>query len=196
MSHSACVRQRTEIAAAMSTIAASAGKARGNIQGIKGMLAVRTIGILILALAAGCAGVEKAPPAPPSKGQSAAKAAPPSVKAPVKVPEGPVPVAKKLEPPLDVEALKTRLRDTHAIGVFTKLALKNQMDDLLEQFRAHYQSGQKTGVASLRQPYDMLVLKVLSLVQDGDPSLARTISGSREAIWAILADPEKFNSVT
>jgi hypothetical protein len=42
----------------------------------------------------------------------------------------------------------------------------------------------------------MLVLKVLSLVQDGDPSLARTISGSREAIWAILADPEKFNSVT
>jgi hypothetical protein len=91
--------------------------------------------------------------------------------------------------PLDVAGLTARLRDTDAIGVFTKLALKNQMDDLLEQFRAHYQNGQKTSVASLRQPYDMLVLKVLSLVQDGDPSLARTISGSREAI-GILADRE------
>ena len=93
-------------------------------------------------------------------------------------------------------ALKARLRDTDAIGVFTKLALKNQVDDLLEQFRALHQGGQKTGVASLRQPYDMLVLKVLAVVQDGDPSLARTIAGSREAIWEILADPQKFNAAT
>ena len=108
----------------------------------------------------------------------------------------PPPVAKKPEPPLDVEALKARLRDTDAIGVFTKLALKNQVDDLLQQFRAHYLSGQKTNVAALRQAYDMLVLKVLALIQDSDPSLARSISGSREAIWGILADPEKFNSVS
>ncbi len=215
------------------------------------MPAVRTIGIVFFALAAGCAGVKEAPPSvmaqtgllmvdpsllgpnqggavaaepsrsevkeeaavalapppPPSKSRSAAKAAPPPAKATVKVSasapsieqprknEDPPPVAKKLEPPLDVAALKARLRDTNAIGVFTKLALKNQVDDLLQQFRALHRSGQKTSVASLRQPYDMLVLKVLALVQDSDPSLARTISGSREAIWGILADPEKFNSV-
>jgi hypothetical protein len=186
--------------------------------------AVRAVGILILALTAGCCalagprqpvvagdktiGIEPVAgaPAPPSKGQTAAKAVPPPVKAPAKIPASPPgvekplkkqdPAASKPEPPLDVEALKTRLRETHAIGIFTKLALKNQVDDLLKQFQEHYQSGQKTGVASLRQPYDMLVLKVLALVQDGDPSLARTISGSREAIWAILADPEKFNSAT
>ena len=120
------------------------------------MPAVRTIGILLFALAAGCAGIQ--------------------------------------EPPLDIAGLKTRLRDTNAIGVFTKLALKNQVDDLLQQVRAHHQSGQKTSVAPLRQPYDMLVLKTLCLVQDSDPSLARTISGSLEAIWGILADPEKFHS--
>jgi hypothetical protein len=182
---------------------------------------VRIIGILCFAVTAGCAvGLTQAPPAkqeasvafvdetvgieplaaapvapPPSKRQSAAKAAPPAAKAPAKVSASPLAVVQPLEPPLDMAALKARLRDTHAIGVFTKLALKNQVDDLLNQFRAHYQGGQKTSVASLRQPYDMLVLKVLSLVQDGDPSLARTISGSREAIWSILADPEKFNSV-
>ena len=210
------------------------------------MPAVRTIGILSLALAAGCAGVREAPtsemaqtvplmvesppvgplepvmtgdtaagiepvagaPTPPSKSASAARAAPPPAKAPARISASPVaveqprknevppPVARPAEPPLDVAALKSRLRETSAIGLFTKLALKNQVDDLLEQFRAHHQSGQKSNVASLRQPYDMLVFKVLSLVQDSDPSLARTISGSREAIWAILADREKFNSVT
>ena len=147
-------------------------------------------------------------PAPSSKKQSAVKAAPPPAKAAAKLAAPAVAVdpprknvdapavVKKQEPPLDVAALKARLRDTNAIGLFTKLALKNQVDDLLQQFRAHYLNGQKTNVAALRQPYDMLVLKVLALVQDGDPSLARTISGSREAIWSILADPEKFNSVS
>jgi outer membrane biosynthesis protein TonB len=152
-----------------------------------------------------------APPAPPPKSQSAVKAVLPPAKPAVKVSAAAVPIEepqkneeppappaalKKVDPPLDVAALKARLRSTKAIGVFTKLALQNQMDDLLKQFRAHHDSGQKTSVASLRQPYDMLVFKVVAVVQDGDPSLARTISESREAIWDILADPEKFNSVT
>ena len=146
--------------------------------------------------------------APPARSQSAARSVQPPAKAPATVSApvaaieqprksaAPPPVARKPEPPLDITALKARLRDTNAIGVFTKLALKNQVDDLLQQFRAHYLSGQKTNVAELRQPYDMLVLKVLALIQDSDPSLARTISGSREAIWGILADPEKFNSAS
>ena len=132
-----------------------------------------TIGILVVALAAGCAGLEEAPPGVPA--QSAR------------------PVA---DPPLDVTGLKARLQDSNAIGVLTKLALKNQVDDLLSTFRAHHQSGRKASVASLRQPYDMLVLKVLALVQDVDPPLARTVLASREAIWGILADPEKLNSAT
>ena len=135
------------------------------------------------------------PPAAAPQAKAPAKGSvPPVVVQPQK--EKPVVVAKPLEAPLDVAALQARLRDTKAIGVLTKLALKNQVDDLLKQFRTHYRSGQKTGVAALRQPYDMLVLKVLSLLQDSDPSLARTISASREAIWSILADPEKFNSLT
>jgi len=104
------------------------------------------------------------------------------------------PVAKTAEPTLDLAALKTRLRDTTAIGIFTKLALKNQMDDLLNKFRSYYENGQKTNVSLLRQPYNDLVAKLLALVQDGDPSLARTIAGSRDAIWGILADAEKFKA--
>jgi hypothetical protein len=40
----------------------------------------------------------------------------------------------------------------------------------------------------------MLVLKVLAVVQDGDPPLARALAGSWEAIWGILAGPEAFRS--
>jgi hypothetical protein len=36
------------------------------------------------------------------------------------------------------------------------------------------------------------VLKILSLVQDGDPPLAKEIDRSRAAIWDILADQRKF----
>ena len=103
--------------------------------------------------------------------------------------------AAQAEPPLDVAALKLRLKDTRAIGVLTKLALKNQVDDLLKQFRSHYEGGEKSSLSRLRQPYDLLVMKVLVLVQDGDPPLAHTISGSREAIWGILADPDKFKLI-
>jgi len=38
----------------------------------------------------------------------------------------------------------------------------------------------------------MLMMKVLSLLQDADQMLASAIVSSREAIWALLADPKKF----
>jgi hypothetical protein len=134
-----------------------------------------------------------ASPAPP--GQAAAKpavkpgaaAAPPSAKA--------APVAKAAPPPLDLKALETELRETKAIGVMTKLSLKNQVDDLLSQFRAFYQGKLKTTLAELRRPFDLLVLKLLSLLQDSDPTLAAAIVASREAIWGILSDRTKFASL-
>ena len=137
-----------------------------------------------------------APARPVSKIQSAAKAA----SSPVTVKQSPPEVTqqsitKPPEPTLDMTTLQSRLRETAAIGVFTKLALKNQVDTLLQQFRTHYQGGQKTSVTTLRQPYDLLVLKVLTLVQDDDPPLAKMIAGSREALWDILADPAKFKTV-
>lgn len=76
--------------------------------------------------------------------------------------------------------------------MFTKLSLKNQVDDLLSQFRAFHNRKSATSLSELRQRYDLLLLKVLSLLQDGDPPLASAISSSREAIWGILSDPQKF----
>jgi hypothetical protein len=104
-------------------------------------------------------------------------------------------VATPKASPLDLTSLEQRLKDTKAIGVMTKISLKNQVDDLLDQFRAFYQGKLKTTLAELRRPYDLLVLKVLSLLQDSDPALAAAIAASREAIWGILSDPKKFAAI-
>ena len=79
--------------------------------------------------------------------------------------------------------------------MFTKISLKNQVDDLLDQFRAFYQGKLKTTLAELRRSFDLLVQKVLSLLQDSDPSLATAIVASRDALWGILSDPAKFATI-
>ena len=104
-------------------------------------------------------------------------------------------VASPKAPPLDLASLERRLKETNAIGVLTKITLKNQVDDLLDRFRAFYQGKLKTDLADLRRSYDLLVLKVLSLLQDSDQALATAIVASREAIWGILSDPAKFAKI-
>jgi hypothetical protein len=142
---------------------------------------------------------------PSTTRQSAAKAAEPSAKAPAKVP-APAAQATKKEavasdvtkqnaPPLNLTSLEQRLKDTNAIGVLTKITLKNQVDDLLDHFRAFYQGKLRTTLVELRRSYDLLVMKVLSLLQDSDPALAAAIVASRDAIWGILSDPAKFATI-
>src|SRR2546425_782222 len=90
---------------------------------------------------------------------------------------------------LDLPALEKRLRETKAIGVFTKLSLKNQVDDLLDEFRAFHRGRSESTLDELRERYTGLMLKVLSLLQRNDPPLADALAASREAIWTMLTDP-------
>jgi hypothetical protein len=141
----------------------------------------------------------KPKPPPDTRAVKQAAGAPATQRAPA--PAAPTPAAttpaatKSSAATLDLADLEQRLRDTRAIGVFTKLSLKNQVDDLLGEFRALYQGPKKHPPVELRQRYDQLLLKVLGLLQDGDPPLAAAIASSREAIWSILADPEKFSKI-
>jgi hypothetical protein len=96
---------------------------------------------------------------------------------------------------LDMTALEQRLRETDAIGLFTKLSLKNQVDDLLTQFRRFYSGRSNLSLDALRQKFEVLLLKVVTLVQDDDPHLAAAISASREAIWGVLSDPKRFANI-
>ena len=96
---------------------------------------------------------------------------------------------------MDLKALEDQLRQTKAIGFMTKLTLKGQVDDLLDRFRDHYSGKAKETMKDLRRAYDLLMMKVLSLLQDEDQQLASAIVASREAIWGLLADPVKFETL-
>ena len=104
----------------------------------------------------------------------------------------PVATTRAAAPALDLNALEEQLRETKAIGIFTKITLKNQVDDLLDRFRDFHQGKAKATKTDLRRSYDLLMMKVLSLVQDEDQRLASAIVSSREAIWGLLEDPKEF----
>jgi type IV secretory pathway VirB10-like protein len=144
----------------------------------------------------------KPPAARPQKQTNPNAGAPPEATshpaAPAPAPNAAMPPAATPAPnpsTLDLNSLTQRLRDTKAIGVFTKLSLKNQVDDLLNEFRAYHKGSAAAPPSDMRQKYDLLMLKVLSLLQNGDPQLASAIASSREAIWGILMDPVKFSKI-
>jgi hypothetical protein len=99
------------------------------------------------------------------------------------------------KPQLDFKAMEQRLRDTSAIGVFTKLSIKNQVDDLLKAFRGYHSGHIPPSLDELHQRYDGLLLKVVTLVQDDDATLATSISASRGAIWERLSNKESFQAI-
>ena len=138
----------------------------------------------ITAPAAAVAAPDKTAAKPP------VKAAAPVVRA--GPPQKPRASARVAASTLDLDALEQRLKDTDAIGVFTKITLKNQVDALLKRFKAYHESDGKPALTQLRQSYDQLLLKVNDVLKNGDPSLAGEIMGSREAIWGLLSDPLKF----
>ena len=134
----------------------------------------------------------------PADARTPAKASPAPPKAlALAKPQAPPPVAPKADaaPALDIKSLEEQLKETKAIGLMTKLALKNQVDDLLQKFRDFYEGRLKTTLAELRQPYELLLMKVITLLQDSDAALASAIHRSREAIWAVLSDRDKFSKL-
>jgi hypothetical protein len=93
---------------------------------------------------------------------------------------------------LDLTGLEKQLKETKAIGIFSKIALKNQVDDLMDKFREYYKGQAKFTMAELHGSFNLLMMKVLSMLQDKDQMLASAVVNSRDAIWDMLADPRKF----
>lgn len=98
-------------------------------------------------------------------------------------------------PKLNMASLEKKIRATSAIGFFTKLEIKGQVDDLIEQFRGFHDKEGSLNLGELRQSFNLLLLKVLTLLQDSDPGLSREIGSSRLDLWQILSNPAKFAEI-
>jgi hypothetical protein len=123
---------------------------------------------------------EKAPPIPP---------APPPTPSPV--PEPVPPAAPPAEPVISLDELGTRIKQTPAIGTFSKLSLKNDLDDLVDGLRG-YHARKEGDLDDLHQRYEALVLKLMTLLEEDEPELALALGRSRERIWKRLLDPVEF----
>lgn len=147
-----------------------------------------------------------APSVMPPKAEASPKlAAPPKVATPPKAstpPKAPTPAkaapvaARPAAPTLDLKSLEQRLKETSAVGVLTKLSLKNQVDDLVGRFRAFHGGQRPPTLGDLRPSFDLLLMKVLSLLQDKDAALAKDIDASRNSLWEVLTDRDKLAQST
>ena len=90
--------------------------------------------------------------------------------------------------PVDFNALIERLKDTHAIGFFTKIAIRNDIIDLIgsiKKYRKHAVLRDK--IQEIRASFDGLLLKIVALLED-DPDLSRDLYVGRESIWKSLLE--------
>lgn len=144
------------------------------------MVPARIAGFLALILAAGCTEPDRETPREAYQPSSTQEEGAPG----------------RAKPPLQsLASLETRLQETRAIGVWTRNTLVNQVHELRDRFREREkQEPVEIARDRMRPPYELLIFKVLSLLQDTDSPLARAIVDSREAIWSALADPDKPES--
>ncbi len=144
------------------------------------MAPARIAGFLVFILVAGCTEPDRETPREASQPASTQGEAAPG----------------RAKPPLqNLASLETRLRETRAIGPLTRTTLVNQVHDLRNRFRERDKQEQADIARDrMRPPYELLIFKVLSLLQDTDSPLARAVVDSRDAIWSALVDPDKPGS--
>jgi hypothetical protein len=95
---------------------------------------------------------------------------------------------------VNLDSLRSSLRETDAIGFVTKLSLKHQLDTLLENFVDYHRGQGDQTLPSLHQQFGELLDSTLSELRDKDPQLYRKLGNARGQLWLILRDPVRFQA--
>ncbi|MDQ7000985.1 MAG: hypothetical protein Q9M12_08905 [Mariprofundus sp.] len=89
---------------------------------------------------------------------------------------------------VDYKELEERLKHTDAIGFFTKLAIRNDIVDLVDKIKQYRKKSMlKARMKEIRARFDGLLLKIIALLEE-DPDLSRDLYVGREAIWESLLE--------
>jgi len=171
--------------------------------GVRAGLAVWAASGVLLACSEPATVTSREPAEPPPGAEAPAPAAsPPIAPQPPAVPparppapspptEAAPPATPPAESPISLEELGTQIKQTPALGTFTKLSLKNDLDDLVDGLRG-YHARKEGDLDDLHQRYEALVLKLMTLLEEDEPELALALGRSRERIWKRLLDPVEF----
>jgi len=89
---------------------------------------------------------------------------------------------------ISIEALTRRLESSKAIGVFTKLEIRNDIVGLVDEIhRYRNQDMLESKLNEVRSSFDGLLLKIVGLLE-ADPALSQDLYTSREFIWESLVE--------
>jgi hypothetical protein len=89
---------------------------------------------------------------------------------------------------IDMEVLTKRLKETKAIGLFTKLAIRNDVSDLVDDVKRYRKKSiLAIKMKEIRESFEGLLLKIMALLE-GDPELSRDLYVGRESIWKSLLE--------
>ena len=94
---------------------------------------------------------------------------------------------------VDLELLERRVRKTKAIGALTKLRLRSDIKDLMAKLKRYHAGKSDLDIDQLNEQFDLLYMKVVSLVQDKDLDLHRQLCNSWDQIWHGARNPDYFS---
>jgi len=97
---------------------------------------------------------------------------------------------------VDFETLEKRIRKTKSIGVMTKLKLSNDIKKLLKEIKAFHSGSSSLTIGQQKEQYDLLYVKVATMVQDKDPELFHQLCNAWDPIWVALQDEENLKKFT
>ena len=94
---------------------------------------------------------------------------------------------------VDLQLLADMLADTKAVGLFTKLSLKKDIEKMLLRLSKFHDGKSKFTLEQLEEQYNLLLMKIAIHLQDNDLTLHRHLCNAWLEIWEDLRDFDRFH---
>lgn len=92
----------------------------------------------------------------------------------------------------DLGALETKIRNTDAIDLFSKISLKYEISSLIDEMARAHETRNAAGFTGQRARFERLIDRTVVMLSKGDIVFAKEVEDSREALWRFLNSPEKL----
>ena len=94
---------------------------------------------------------------------------------------------------VDLQILANMLAKTKAIGMFTKLGLKKDIEKVLLRLERFHNGNSKFTLEQLEEQYNLLLMKIAIHLQDNDLALHHHLCNAWLTIWEDLRDFDSFH---
>ena len=94
---------------------------------------------------------------------------------------------------VDLQILGDMLAETRAVGIFTKLSLKKDIEKVLLRLKKFHNGKSKFSLEQLEEQYNLLLMKIAIHLQEDDLALHTHLCNAWLVIWEDLRDYDRFH---